>query len=59
MLHNAPNNTIPTTAATARVTNVDTILTILYGTIGAVAGALAVVLAWKGLRVLRQRNARP
>jgi hypothetical protein len=58
MLHNTPDDTIPNAAATARATNIDTTLTVLFGTIGLVLGALQVIFSWQSARALRQRNAR-
>jgi hypothetical protein len=59
MLHRAPNTTIPNAAATARATDVDTTITVLFGTISLILGTLQVIFSWQSARALRQRNARP
>jgi hypothetical protein len=47
-----------TAAAVVGNVNIDTALTILFGTVGLVLAALQVVLSWQSVRALRHRNIR-
>jgi len=57
MLTSNLNATILDAAGIAGATNVDTALTILFGIITIVLGALQAIFSWQSVRALRHHNA--